>query len=370
MKTEITAWPAAALLVGAVADGGLLDGLRGFLARNWDTLAVAVVVPAILVLTDRALRRRAELHLLSRLQRQFWMLAISAAGLLWIILTLEAGSRSDLLTLLGILLSAAIAFSSTTLIGNAMAGFMLRAERRFSFGDYLQVGEHFGSVSERGLFFTEIQNELADYVTLPNSYLATQPVTVWRTPSTLIKAEVSLGYDVPRSKVRQLLLAAAEAAGLDKPHVFILALGDFSVTYRVTGRLGDTKELLTARSKLCGRVLDALHEGGVEIVSPAFMNQRALATEKVFIPAPQVERESPDEAAESEMFTKAERAASAERLKEMVAELEEKIRHTKEALGKSASEAERAELEAGLEIAKRRQARLLQWIEEREEAAD
>lgn len=361
--------PPLTVVIGSVfGSGALLDGLRDFAAGNWDTLVAAILAPAILIAIGSHLQRRTERRLMSKLQRQFWMLGLGAVGLLWIILTLEAGDQADLLKLLGILLSAAIAFSSTTLIGNALAGFMLRAQRHFGFGDYLQVEEHFGSVSERTLFFTEIQNEMADLVTLPNSYLVSHPVTVWHRPSTLINTEVSLGYDVPRAKVKQLLLGAAKAADLENPFVYILSLGDFSVSYRVTGKLGNTKELLTARSKLRGRVLDALHEGGVEIVSPTFMNQRALAAETVFIPVRGPARDEPEEAPEAGMFAKAVKAASAERLTEMVSELEEQIRETKSALGDAKQAEERADLENQLASRRQRQERLLAVIKQRENA--
>jgi small-conductance mechanosensitive channel len=360
--------PPALVTAAVFGSGAFLDGLRDFAVRNWDTLTALILVPVMLIAIGRRLRARTERQLMSKLQRQFWMLGLSSVGLLWVILTLEAADQADLLKLLGILLSAAIAFSSTTLIGNALAGFMLRAQRHFRLGDYLQVEEHFGSVSERSLFFTEIQNEMADLVTLPNSYLTSRPVTVWQQPSTLINTEVSLGYDVPRTKVKRLLLAAAEAAELENPFVYILSLGDFSVSYRITGKLKDTKELLTARSRLRGRVLDALHEGGVEIVSPTFMNQRLLAGEEVFIPSRHLAREEPEKAPEAEMFAKAVKAASVERLKEMVSELEEKIRETKAALGEVKVAEERPALEARLANRQQRQERLLEAIKQRESA--
>jgi len=57
-------------------------------------------------------------------------------------------------------------------------------------------------------------------------------------------------------------------------------------------------------------MLDSLHRAGIEIVSPAFMNQRRLEREQVFIP--EVTREAPIAADESRpeerMFDKADLA--------------------------------------------------------------
>lgn len=359
-------------LATAAAGNGVVESARQFALRNWDTLAALLLVVVVLVVLGRALDRRALDHKISRVKRHLWMLGLTFTGLLWVILTLDDKNQADLLKLFGLLLTAAIAFSSTTLIGNAMAGFMLRAQRHFRLGDYLRVGDHFGSVSERGLFFTEIQNDLADYVTLPNSYLATHPVTVWRTPSTLVKAEVSLGYDVPRRRVKELLLAAAESAGLGKPFVHILALGDFAVTYRVAGVLADTRELLTARSKLNGRVLDRLHEGGVEIVSPAFMNQRQLPLEQQFIP-PAPRQPLPDdeeELAEAEMFAKAVKAATVERLSDLVAEIDERAKAIREEDDSGVDSDRRRQLARKSELLARRRERLLEVIAKRREDAE
>lgn len=53
--------------------------------------------------------------------------------------------RGHLLGLFGLVISATIALSSTTLVGNMMAGIMLKTIDSCKPGDYITVGEHFGS---------------------------------------------------------------------------------------------------------------------------------------------------------------------------------------------------------------------------------
>ncbi len=65
-----------------------------------------------------------------------YQLASSGIGLVGVValvvaLPLSAELTGQLLSLLGILLSAAVALSSTTVLGNAMAGFMLRVMRAY-----------------------------------------------------------------------------------------------------------------------------------------------------------------------------------------------------------------------------------------------
>ena len=279
------------------------------------------------------------------------LVLLTAAALVAVALTLEDPVRDQVLKFLGIVFSAVLAFSSTTLVGNGLAGVMLRAQGHFRGGDWVQVGELFGQVSHRGLFFTTVQNELRDLMTLPNTYVATQPVTVIAEP-TYISAQVSLGYDVPRSEVERLLLEAATGTGLEKPYVYVLELGDFSVLYRVSGKLMKTDELLTMRSNLKRAVLDALHGGGVEIVSPAFMNQRVLAADRQFIP-PLVKTAEPagdrGPAPEADTFDKGRQAKTIEQLEDAVRGADERIAELRRQLDGDAPEERREELRRALE---------------------
>jgi len=241
-----------------------------------------------------------------------------------LVLPLESSIRGQLLTLLGLLLTAIIALSSTTIAANAMAGFMLRSLRSYSAGDFIQVGEYFGRVTEQDLFHTEIQTEDRDLLTIPNVYLASNPVKVIHADGTIISAEVSLAYDVDNRKVEETLLAAATAANLGDPFVYILSLGDFSIVYRVAGRLDKVKQLLSVRSNLRRQMIDHLHRNNIEIVSPAFMNQRQISEsvlpQRRYIPAT-----TSDHGAADQVFDKAEKAQQVKDLKEHYGELKTEL---------------------------------------------
>ena len=207
----------------------LLNGLADALRPLLPTAVAAVAVGAFLFAADRAIDRWLAGSAHRRLWVQLAKLALALAGLLVILLSLPIrdSTRGQLLSLLGIVLSAAIALSSTSLIGNAMAGLMLRMTRSFRAGDFLKVGEHFGRVSERGILHVEIQTEDRDLTTLPNLFLVSSPIRVVHSDGTIVSATVSLGYDVPRADVKACLVAAAESAGLADPFVQVLELGDF-----------------------------------------------------------------------------------------------------------------------------------------------
>ncbi len=304
------------------------------LLRHWIpfliTLLIAIV---ILTLLHRLLIKRQPPTSGSMVTRQLLITAIAGVFVVLLILELPMDNepRGQLMSLLGILVTAAIALSSTTFLGNAMAGVMLRSIRNFKAGDFIVVDAHRGRVSELGLLRTEIQTERRNLTTFPNLFLVTNPVTVVRGSGTFISATVSLGYDVPREKVEEQLVEAAINAGLTDPFVFVLELGDFSISYQVAGFLEEVKYLISAESELRECMLDSLHHAGIEIVSPTFMNQRQQPLDKVFIPRgsrptktkpPATDESRPEE----RMFDKAEIAESEakaeEQLKAVIAEID------------------------------------------------
>lgn len=328
--------------------------------RDWLPFGMALVlcVAALLAARHVVIVRQLGLAGAGSIVRQLIMLALTALALAALVLALPVSDqmRGQLFGLLGVLLTAAVALSSTTFIGNAMAGLMLRAVQNFRAGDFLEVGGHVGRVSEQGFLHTEIQTEERNLTTLPNLYLVTNPVTVVRSSGTIVSATVSLGYDLPRQTIEPLLKQAAERAELAEPFVQVLDLGDFSVRYRIAGFLAEVKQLITARSRLRAMMLDSLHEAGVEIVSPTFMNQRQLASERRFIPPDAVQatdaaREEPAETIpEALMFDKAEEAGSIEQARHQLDSVAEEMAATKAARDGTDDDQRKAMLARKLEI--------------------
>lgn len=284
-------------------------------------LGTIALVAVALFIIDWLLKRRWRDNPDAQFRFQLIMLALTFAGVLVVVLALPVSieTRGQLLSLIGILLSAAIALSSTTFIGNMMAGIMLRAVKSARPGDFITVAELTGRITEMSLLHTEVQTEFRDLVTVPNLYMVTQPMQVVRSTGTIITTEVSLGYDVSHTDVARILGDASGQAGLKDGFVHVRHLGDFSVTYRVAGLLEDVTSLISARSRLREAVLDSLHTAGIEIVSPNFMNTRAVPGEKLFIPEPSRKARKEDTPkAEALAFDKADEAASVEEIRKSI----------------------------------------------------
>jgi small-conductance mechanosensitive channel len=249
-------------------------------------------------------------------------------------LPVSISSRNQVLGLLGVLLSGVIAFSSTTIVTNLMAGVVLRVNKPFRTGDYIKCSNFAGRVTEKGILDTEIQTEQRTLIHIANSFLLNNPVEVVRSSGTFISAEVSIGFDAHHAKVEKYLEQAAQKAGLSDAFVHVTALGNFSVNYKVSGMLLDTKSLLTSRSKLHTSILDELHNQDIEIMSPNFVAARPVEASQKFMARAKVKQSKENITHEDLAFDKADEA---EKTEQMRLGLEAKIAKLKQALADSAA---------------------------------
>ena len=342
---------------------------------NWfPTVLTALVFYGLYIGAQRLLERQAKGKTDKALIRSIILFLIAFIGIISVILALpmDPDQKGQITSLIGIVLSAVLGLSSTTFIGNALAGIALKMRRNFKPGDFIEVDSIFGRVTELGLFHTEIQTIDRDLTTLPNMTLATNSVKVTRQSGTIISVECSLGYDVNRLKIEEALLEAAKNSGLEEPFVHIISLGDFSIVYKIHGLLQNVKSIISARSRLTGHVIDSLHKAGIEIVSPNFMNQKQVG-DTVFIPKKYrtnnkevLEENTP----ENLIFDKAEEAEGIEKRKKLLADVEERIKKDNETLKKVDSAEQKQELEKKIEKTKELKEKIVDKIDEKMDELD
>lgn len=321
--------------------------IESFFPPALNTLLTIVIVIAVYVGAKYLLKRQMAGNSDGKLIRQIVLFLLGLVGFISILIApLNPTLQKEVLGLFGIVLSATFALASTTFLGNALAGIMNRITNSCQPGDFIRVKEYSGRISDRGLFHIELQTEDRDLTTLPNLFLANNPVKVIRNSGTIISATASLGYDVSRKKIEACLIEAAKKADLEEPFVYIIELGDFSINYKVHGLLTDTRRILTAKSRLYAMMLDELHEAKIEIVSPGFVNQRQV-NETVFIPKKVrkeieiVETENP----EALMFDKADQAENLEEHKQEVSELEVELEKLEEQISEASDDVTKTKLE-------------------------
>ena len=250
-----------------------------------------------------------------------------------LVLPIDKSLKGQILGFLGIIISAGIALSSTTVLGNLIAGIMNNSMNRFRNGDLIKIEDFHGRVIKKSIFHTEIQLEDSNFITIPNLYIANNPVKLIRKTNSVISTSVSLGYDISRDKIEKALKDAAISAGLSDPYVYITSLGDFSVVYKIHGFLDDSSKYFSTSSLLNAKVMDKLHDEKIEIVSPTFMNQRRV-DEKEFIPKQVIKKTEPvdEKSPEDLIFDEAIKSEKIEIKKNYLKEIDKKQEALKDKL--------------------------------------
>ncbi|MFV0478681.1 MAG: mechanosensitive ion channel family protein [Parahaliea sp.] len=343
-----------------------MSSLTGLLGEFWPVLTVVILTTLYLLLSNWVARRGQYGTASILYQLLNWIIVSTSLLAVVVLLPISDETQGQILSLLGIVLTGVIALSSTTFVSNAMAGVMLHLTQPFRPGDYVRVNNEFGRVTKRSLVHTQIQTEWRDIATLPNLLLTNNPITVMHRDGTIISAEVSIGYDETYTLIEELLLKASTEAGLDESFVLVQDLLDHAVLYRVCGFLPEMKNPLSSRSNLRKKMLEQLHGNGIEIVSPAFMNQRRLETGQLIIPAKPVlhtgNGERPDAPApEEKIFAQAEQAASLEEIRQAHEDVKQSLREQKTRL-RSLQNDEREDAREHIQRLERKEGRLAELI--------
>lgn len=120
--------------------------------------------------------------------------------------------------------------------------------------------------------------------------------------------------------IEKFLEEAAVKVKLEEPFVYVERLLDHAVVYRVYGLLKESSKQLSMKSNLLKMVLDVLHEEGIEIVSPSYINRREYDNSDSFIPPVMKHETTADEKKDIRVdniaFDRAEEANHIEKQKE------------------------------------------------------
>ncbi len=251
-----------------------------------EPVSIIFIVAILLIINSWFFKRLKNVQSEGNIIKRTISFLVVLTGILTFILAIPIDKtlKGQVISFLAVIISAAIALSSTTVLGNLIAGIMNNTMDRFRSGDLIKIGDFQGRVTKKSIFHTEIQLEDSNFVTIPNLFIASNPVKLTRKSKTVVSTSVSLGYDVPRSEIEAALTEAAISIGLTDPYVYIMNLGDYSVVYKIHGGLKDSNKYFSTSSLLNSKVIDMLHKRRIEIVSPTFMNQRRV-DDKDFIPA-------------------------------------------------------------------------------------
>jgi len=192
------------------------------------------------------------------------------------------GSDSPAFQGLSLFIGLLLSLGSTTAVANVVAGIVLTYTRAFNVGDRVSIDNTVGVVVERGSFVTRLENTKKEIISIPNSMTLTSHIINYseqaRGPGLILYTSVTIGYDVPWTKVHELLISAAmktENIEADpEPFVLQKSLDDYSVNYQLNATTKDAIGMPGTHSCLNANILDAFNEAGLEIMSPMFVATR------------------------------------------------------------------------------------------------
>jgi small-conductance mechanosensitive channel len=191
-------------------------------------------------------------------------------------------SQSPAFTGVSVFVGVLVSLSSSSALSNIIAGIVLTYTGAFRLGDRVRIGDTFGDIVDAALLATRVRTIKNEEVTIPNGLVLGSAVTNYTrealTRGLILHTSVTIGYDVPWTKVHSMLIEAALATpdilATPAPFVWQTALNDFNVTYEINAYTAKPETMPETYSALHSRIQDVFFTAGVEIMSPQYTSVR------------------------------------------------------------------------------------------------
>jgi small-conductance mechanosensitive channel len=188
------------------------------------------------------------------------------------------GSSTPAFQGISIFVGLIVSLSSSSAIGNMMAGVVLTYTRAFNAGDRVRIADTYGDVVEKTLLVTRICTVKNVVITIPNAIVLATHIDNYSTLAAekglILHTTVTIGYDAPWRRVHELLTEAALATGgvQKEPAPFVLqtSLNDFHVSYEINVYSREPRNINRVYSDLHQNIQEKFNEAGIEIMSPGY----------------------------------------------------------------------------------------------------
>jgi small conductance mechanosensitive channel len=172
-------------------------------------------------------------------------------------------------------LGIVVGMAARQTLGAVLAGFVLMFSRPFEIGDWVQIGDREGIVTDITIVTTRIQTFDGEYVMLPNDEVSGQPITN-RTRKGRLRIEVEVGIDYDHDPGRAADLAREAVRGLDEvlkvptPQVVGKRFGDSAIVLGVRVWIDNpsARRMWRARTAVIEAITEAYEEAGIKIPFP------------------------------------------------------------------------------------------------------
>lgn len=232
-------------------------------------VAALIIIKILNKLVARALERSK----LERAAKGFVRSAVRIVllALAFIITADRLGIPTTSLVALFSVAGLALSLSMQELLKNLFSGMTILSVTPFVSGDFVDVGDVSGTISEVGLFYTTMNTTDNKAVYIPNSEITTSKILNYsREPQRRLDMTFPASYDSPAKSVKAALLEAVEAEGriLSEPAPFcgISEYGAGAVTYTIRVWVKNA-DYYTLRFALNEAVREAFERNGVKMTA-------------------------------------------------------------------------------------------------------
>ena len=170
--------------------------------------------------------------------------------------------------------------SSSTAIGNLVAGLVITYMRSFKVGDRIQIQGNTGYVVEKNLMVLRIKTNKNEYVTIPNLQVLSASIINYNTSSDedeeglILYAEITFNYATPWRLIHEILIEAALKTKyvLESPKPFVLqtALDDNYARYQINCYTKEIGKVSSIYTDLFQNLQDAFASHGLDMTAPEY----------------------------------------------------------------------------------------------------
>lgn len=167
-----------------------------------------------------------------------------------------------------------VGFALQDTLGNFFAGLAIQIDKPFRVGHWIAVADREGQVAEITWRATKLRTEAGQFLIVPNSIIAKDPILNYSEPSipTRIEVEVGVAYQAAPNVVKAAIREALGHAPLVLAHPPAdIILKDFaasSVIYRVRFWIEDYEQHEPARDQIRSAIWYIFTRRGIEIPYP------------------------------------------------------------------------------------------------------
>jgi len=167
-----------------------------------------------------------------------------------------------------------VGFALQDTLGNLFAGLAIQVEKPFRVGHWIQVAGREGQVQEVTWRATKLRTKDGEFLIVPNSAMAKDPVLNFSEPTVanLVSIDVGTGYETPPNDAKRALLEAVANAPLalktPPPNVLLKGFGASSLDYQVMFWVDDYGKEREARDEVRSNIWYTFRRSGIEIPWP------------------------------------------------------------------------------------------------------